>query len=187
MKELMKKLSQLPGISGFESEVVNLIESELEDHVDHIEKDRMGNIIALKKGDPKSPKVMLAAHMDEIGLMVRHIDKKGFIKFSKIGGINDQMILNQIVHIHSKNGPVIGVIGSKPPHRMKPAEKKKITSYEDMFIDIGAKSNKQAEELIEVGDPITFSNDFYELPNSLITGKALDNRVGCLIMIETIK
>ncbi|MEW6009709.1 MAG: M42 family metallopeptidase [Euryarchaeota archaeon] len=187
MKELMKKLSQLPGISGFESEVVNLIESELKDHVDHIEKDRMGNIIALKKGKPESPKVMLAAHMDEIGLMVRHIDKKGFIKFSKIGGINDQMILNQMVYIHTKKGPVIGVIGSKPPHRMKAAEKKKITSYEDMFIDIGATSKKEAEELIEIGDPITFKHDFFELPNSLVTGKALDNRVGCLIMMETLK
>lgn len=183
----MKKLSQLPGISGFESEVVNLIESELKDHVDHIEKDRMGNIIALKKGKPESPKVMLAAHMDEIGLMVRHIDKKGFIKFSKIGGINDQMILNQMVYIHTKKGPVIGVIGSKPPHRMKAAEKKKITSYEDMFIDIGATSKKEAEELIEIGDPITFKHDFFELPNSLVTGKALDNRVGCLIMMETLK
>ncbi len=187
MKELMKKLSQLPGISGFESEVVNLIESELKDHVDHIEKDRMGNIIALKKGKPESPKVMLAAHMDEIGLMVRHIDKKGFIKFSKIGGINDQMILNQMVYIHTKKGQVIGVIGSKPPHRMKAAEKKKITSYEDMFIDIGATSKKEAEELIEIGDPITFKHDFFELPNSLVTGKALDNRVGCLIMMETLK
>lgn len=187
MKELMKKLSQLPGISGFESEVVNLIESELKDHVDHIEKDRMGNIIALKKGKPESPKVMLAAHMDEIGLMVRHIDKKGFIKFSKIGGINDQMVLNQMVYIHTKKGPVIGVIGSKPPHRMKAAEKKKITSYEDMFIDIGATSKKEAEELIEIGDPITFKHDFFELPNSLVTGKALDNRVGCLIMMETLK
>ncbi|RJS49404.1 MAG: peptidase M42 [Methanobacterium sp.] len=187
MKELMKKLSQLPGISGFESEVVNLIESELKDHVDHIEKDRMGNIIALKKGKPESPKVMLAAHMDEIGLMVRHIDKKGFIKFSKIGGINDQMILNQMVYIHTKKGPLIGVIGSKPPHRMKAAEKKKITSYEDMFIDIGATSKKEAEELIEIGDPITFKHDFFELPNSLVTGKALDNRVGCLIMMETLK
>ncbi|GAB6056636.1 M42 family metallopeptidase [Methanobacterium alkalithermotolerans] len=187
MKELMKKLSQLPGISGFESEVVNLIESELKDHVDHIEKDRMGNIIALKKGKPESPKVMLAAHMDEIGLMVRHIDKKGFIKFSKIGGINDQMVLNQMVYIHTKKGPLIGVIGSKPPHRMKAAEKKKITSYEDMFIDIGATSKKEAEELIEIGDPITFKHDFFELPNSLVTGKALDNRVGCLIMMETLK
>ncbi len=183
----MKKLSQLPGISGFESEVVNLIESELKDHVDHIEKDRMGNIIALKKGKPESPKVMLAAHMDEIGLMVRHIDKKGFIKFSKIGGINDQMVLNQMVYIHTKKGPLIGVIGSKPPHRMKAAEKKKITSYEDMFIDIGATSKKEAEELIEIGDPITFKHDFFELPNSLVTGKALDNRVGCLIMMETLK
>jgi putative aminopeptidase FrvX len=187
MIELMRKLSEVPGISGFEDSVVELIQEELEGYVDSIEKDRLGNIIAIKKGNPEAPKIMLAAHMDEIGLMVRHVDKKGFIKFSKIGGINDQMLLNQTVYIHGKNGPVIGVIGSKPPHRMKAAERKKILEYEDMFIDIGTFSDAETLEMVSVGDPITFKYEFTELPNDLITGKALDNRIGCLIMIETLK
>lgn len=187
MIELLKKLSELPGISGFESEVVEVIKNELKDHVHRFEEDHLGNIIAFKKGKPNSPKIMLAAHMDEIGLMVRHIDKKGFIKFSKIGGINDQMIINQKVHINTKKGPVVGVIGSKPPHRMKSSEKKKAITHDNMFIDIGVSSKKEAEALLEIGDSITFQQDLSPLQNSIVSGKALDNRIGCLVMIETLK
>lgn len=187
MKKLMKKLSDVPGISGFEAEVTKIITEELKDYTDKIEQDRLGNIIALKKGSPDGPKIMLAAHMDEIGLIVRHIDKNGFIKFSKIGGINDQMLLNQTVYIQTEKGMIYGVIGSKPPHRMKAAERKKITTHENMFIDIGASNEKEAMEMVNIGNPIIFNHTYAELPNSLITGKALDNRVGCLIMIETLK
>jgi len=185
MKELMKRLSVAGGISGFEGEVRDIIRSELEGHVDEIEEDSLGNIIAVKRGS--GPSIMLAAHMDEIGLMVRHIDKKGFIRFSKIGGISDQMILNQAVWIHGEKGPVMGVIGSKPPHRMKASERKKVTTHDNMFIDIGASSREDAEELVAVGDPITFHAPYSELPNSRFTGKALDNRIGCLVMVEVLK
>ncbi|GAA5818623.1 MAG: M42 family metallopeptidase [Methanobrevibacter sp. CfCl-M3] len=184
--ELMKKLSLAPGISGFEGEITNIIRDELNDHTDSIEEDLLGNIIAVKKGK-SSTKVMLAAHMDEIGLMVRYIDEKGFILFTKIGGINDQMLMNQTVIVHGTKGDIVGVIGSKPPHVMKPEEKKKITDYEKMFIDIGAFSKEEAEELVSVGDPITFKADFEEFPNDLFMGKALDNRIGCYVMIETLK
>ncbi|MDR1818908.1 MAG: M42 family metallopeptidase [Methanobrevibacter sp.] len=184
--ELMKKLSLAPGISGFEGEIKNIIRDELNDHVDNIEEDLLGNIITVKKGK-SSTKVMLAAHMDEIGLMVRYIDEKGFILFTKIGGISDQMLMNQTVIIHGTKGDIVGVIGSKPPHVMKPEERKKIIDYEKMFIDIGAFSKEEAKEMVSVGDPITFKADFEEFPNDLIMGKALDNRIGCYVMIETLK
>jgi putative aminopeptidase FrvX len=119
MRKLLKKLSNAPGVSGFEDEIREIISKELEGFVDEIKIDEMGNFIAIKKGDPEGKKIMLAAHMDEIGLMVRYIDKKGFIKFSKIGGINDQMLLNQDVYIQTSKGHISGVIGSKPPHKMK--------------------------------------------------------------------
>jgi len=184
---LMKDLVTTPGISGFEGKIVDIIKKELKDHVDEIQDDLMGNVIAIKNGEKNGAKIMLAAHMDEIGLMVRHIDKKGFIKFTKIGGIYDPMILNHTVIIHGKNGDITGVIGSKPPHVMKATEKKKVIEYDSMFIDIGVFSKKEAEELISVGDPISFKSDFEEFPNDLIMGKALDNRIGCYIMIETMK
>ena len=130
---------------------------------------------------------MLAAHMDEIGLMVRYIDDNGYIKFSTIGGINDQMLMNQTVVIHSKNGDLTGVIGSKPPHVTKPEERKKVVPYDEMFIDIGAKDKEQAEEMVSIGDPITFKCWFEAFPNDLVMCKALDNRLGCYVMMEVLK
>jgi putative aminopeptidase FrvX len=187
MKDLLKKLSNAPGVSGFENEVRDLMTGELNEYVDEISVDNMGNLIAIKKGDPGNKKVMLAAHMDEIGLMVRFIDKKGFIKFSKIGGINDQMLLNQTVYIQTAKGNVTGVIGSKPPHKMKAAERKKILEFEDMFIDIGASSKEEALKRVNIGDPVIIQQEFKELDNRLVMGKALDNRVGCAILIEVLK
>jgi putative aminopeptidase FrvX len=187
MKNLLEKLSNAPGISGFEDEVRNLMIEELEAHVDEIKVDNLGNLIVMKKGNPGNKKIMLAAHMDEIGLMVRYIDKNGFIKFSKIGGINDQMLLNQTVYIQSTECDVTGVIGSKPPHKMKESERKQVLKYDNMFIDIGAKSREDAEELVSIGDPIIIRQNFEELRNGLVKGKALDNRVGCAVLIEVLK
>ncbi|AXV39323.1 MAG: M42 family metallopeptidase [Methanobacterium formicicum] len=187
MKQLLEKLSNASGVSGFEDNVRNLMMEELKGFVDELDVDNMGNLIAIKKGKPDGKKVMLAAHMDEIGLIVRYIDKNGFIKFSKLGGINDQMLLNQEVYIHSNGEKILGVIGSKPPHRMKAAEKKKPVEYENMFIDIGASSKEDAEEMINVGDPITIKQKFAELKNDLVMGNAMDNRVGCAILLEVMK
>ena len=188
MMELMKELILAPGVSGGEDKIAEIIERELKDVADTIERDNMGNIIATKKGSKKAPKIMLAAHMDEIGLMVKYIDDKGYILFSKIGGINDQMLMNQTVTIHSSVGEdVIGVIGSKPPHVTKPEEKNKVINYESMFIDIGAKDKEDAEKMVRVGDLMTFNSIFAEFPNNLVMGKAIDNRAGCYVMMEVLK
>ena len=186
--ELMKELSLAPGVSGSEEEIAKIITRELKDVADKIETDSMGNLIATKKGKKKAPSVMLAAHMDEIGLMVRYIDDNGFIKFSNIGGINDQMLMNQTVTVHSSVGEdVVGVIGSKPPHVTTAEEKNKVVKSTDMFIDIGAKDKEQAEEMVRIGDKMTFNSLFVEYPNNVIMGKALDNRVGCYVMMEVLK
>ena len=185
--ELMRELSLAPGISGNEEVIAGILERELKDVADDIEIDNMGNFIATKKGDKKAPSIMLASHMDEIGLMVQFIDDKGFIKFAKIGGINDQMLMNQIVTIHTKNGEVTGVIGSKPPHVTTPEERKKVVESKEMFIDIGAKDKEDAQSIVEIGDAITFNSEFVEYPSGLIMGKALDNRVGCYVMCEVLK
>ncbi len=187
MKKLLEKLSNAPGISGFEEEVRKIIFNELDGVVDEIKIDDMGNLIAVKNGDPNGKKIMLAAHMDEIGLMVRYIDSKGFIKFSKIGGINDQMLLNQDVYIQTSNGDVNGVIGSKPPHKMKKSERDKVVEYDKMFIDIGASSKEEALKMVQIGDPIIIKQNFQDLGNSLVKGKALDNRVGCAVLVEVLK
>lgn len=185
MFELLKRLSEAPGLSSSEDNVRNIIYEELKGHADKVEKDRLGNLIFTKEGKP--PKVMLAAHMDEIGLMVKFIDEKGFVRFIKVGGFYDPSLLNQRVVIHGEKD-VYGVIGSKPPHLLKEEEKKKEIKSEDMFIDVGALSREDCKKLgIKHGDPITLEREMIRLANNLVTGKAFDDRVGCAILIETFK
>ncbi len=185
--KLLEELSLTPAISGNEEIIREIITRELEDCVDEIETDTMGNVVCTKKGEENAPTVMLASHMDEIGLMVKHIDDDGFIKFIKIGGINDQMLINQAVIIHSEKGKCPGVIGSKPPHVTKPEERNKVIPYNEMFIDIGANNKEEAEQMVSVGDMITFRSFFEEYPNDKVMGKALDNRIGCYVMMEIMK
>lgn len=184
--ETLEKLSNAHGISGYEEEIREIIKRELEEYVDEFKIDKLGNIIAIKNGS--APSVMIAAHMDEIGLMVKHVDKNGFIRFIKCGGWFDQTLLNTRVVLHSSKEKIFGIIGSKPPHVIKDEERKKAISVDEMFIDIGAKSNKEVEEKgITPGVPITLDKNFAPLINGRMTGKALDDRVGIAMMIEGIR
>ncbi|HOJ95404.1 MAG TPA: M42 family metallopeptidase [Methanospirillum sp.] len=184
--ELLKKLSDAHGLSGFEGNIKEIIRKELDGYVDEISEDRLGNLIAVKKGTGLS--VMIASHMDEIGLMVQYIDEKGFIKFVGIGGWFNPTLHTQRVILHGTKGPVPGVIGSKPPHVMTPEDRKKEIKMEDLFIDVGAASAEEVAALgIEIGTPVTIEQELIRLANERVTGKALDNRVGVLVLIETLK
>ncbi len=186
LQELLRKLSNVHGISGYEDSVRKAIADEVRPYVDEIKTDRMGNLIATKRGS--TPKVMLAAHMDEIGLIVKYIDEKGFIHFTKMGGWFDQSLLNQRMILHSGDRRICGVIGSKPPHAMTEEDRKKPVQAEDMFIDIGATSREDAEKMgVDVGTPITPSAEFELLGNDRVTGKAFDNRAGCAMLIGALK
>ncbi|MCD6254711.1 MAG: M42 family metallopeptidase [Deltaproteobacteria bacterium] len=186
IKGLLKRLSEAHGISGYEDEVRGILKSEIMPYVDEVKVDRLGNLIAIKRG--KRPSVMIAAHLDEIGLMVRHIEDEGFIRFSTIGGWFDQTLLNQRVVLHGDRGKVFGVIGSKPPHVMKKEERERLIKSDDMFIDIGASSKEEAESMgISIGTPITIDRRFVELKNGVVTCKAFDNRSGIVIMIEALR
>ncbi|WP_406657778.1 M42 family metallopeptidase [Methanolobus sp. ZRKC2] len=186
MEELIEKLSNAHGISGSEGNIKAILEEELKPYADEMMTDKMGNLVVVKKGE--GPSIMLAAHMDEIGLMVKYIDDKGFLRFVTIGGWFDQTLHSQRVIVHTKNGPIPGVIGSKPPHVMKAEDRKKPVKADDMFIDVGAKDKKDAEKMgIEVGTPISMDREVKKLANGKITGKAFDNRAGCAIVIETMK
>jgi putative aminopeptidase FrvX len=131
---------------------------------------------------------MLAAHMDEIGLMIKYIDDNGFLRFIGIGRWFDQTLLSQRVVVHGRKGSIPGVIGSKPPHLMKDDDRKKPVKLENMFIDIGAKDREDAENLgIEIGTTVTIDREFVSLANGKVTSKALDDRVGIVILIEIMK
>jgi len=186
--EILEKLSNANGVTGREGEVRDLIKKYLKPYVDEIREDRLGNLIAFKKGNKDAPTVMLAAHMDEVGLMIKNIKKKGFLQFTKIGGIDDRILLAQKVIVHTDRGPLNGVVGSKPVHIQTEAEKKKVIDADKLFIDVGAKDKEEAEKMgVQVGDVVSFDTNFARLSNKVVLGKALDDRVGCAIMIETMK
>ncbi|TRO44740.1 M42 family peptidase, partial [Candidatus Bathyarchaeota archaeon] len=138
LSDNLEKLSNVCGVTGREEEARKLLIKLMKPHVDNITVDKLENVIAIKEGKKDSPKVMIAAHMDEVGLMVKTITKEGFVQFAKMGGIDDRILLAQNVIIHTQKGPLQGIIGSKPPHIQKEEERKKIVTYDNLFIDIGA-------------------------------------------------
>jgi putative aminopeptidase FrvX len=186
VKELLRKLSNAHGVSGSEGSVFAVIKKELKGHVDEIREDPLGNLIATKKGSKF--KVMLAAHMDEIGLMVKFVDEKGFLRFVALGGWYGPTLASQRVILHSTKGPVYGVIGTKPPHMMDDDERKKGVKIDDMFIDVGATNRQEVEVMgVDVGTPVTIDREFVELSGGRVTGKAFDNRAGVAMLIKTLK
>jgi len=188
LKDLLKKLSEAPGVSGNESIIKRIIIDEVKDFVDEIKEDSMGNLITIKKGN-KNFNIMVAAHMDEIGFMVKHIDDKGFISFETIGGFDPKSLGSQRVRIHSSNGDILGVIGLKPPHITSQDEKDKALKLEDLKIDVGLNYKEEVEGLgIKPGDSITREISFAELgKENIVSCKSFDNRAGCAILIEIIK
>ena len=181
--KLLKKISEVPGTSGFEKEIRNLILSEIKGYTDDIVIDNMGNVIAKISGK-EDKKVMVAAHMDEIGFIVNYIDDNGFVRFLPLGGFDPKTLTSQRVIVHGKKD-LVGVMGSKPIHIMKPDERKKNVEISDFFIDLGM-TKKEVEKYIEIGNPITRERELIEM-GDCVNGKSLDNRIAVYILIETIK
>ena len=181
--KLLAKICKTPGAPGFEQEVRALVIKELKSLVDEVEVDNMGNVYAIKRG--KSDKrVMVGAHMDEIGFIVTHIDEKGFIRFHTLGGFDPKTLTAQRVIVHGKKD-VIGVMASKPIHVMTPDERNKVAKISDYFIDTGL-SKKEVEKNITIGDSITREREFIEMGNC-VNSKSLDNRLAVFILIETLR
>jgi endoglucanase len=184
--ELLKKLCEAHGVPGREEAVRGLVVRELEKVTDEIRTDALGNVIALKKGSGRGPKVMIAAHMDEIGFLVSHIDEKiGFLRIDPVGGFDPRVLMAQRVLVHADDGDVLGIIGSKPPHILSEEERKKPLELKDLFIDLGRPA-EEVRKLVRIGDFVTLQQDFTEVGN-LVSCKALDDRVGVYVMIEAIK
>ena len=181
--ELMKALSEADGVSSQEGEIAKIMAGEFRKAGLKVEVDNFGNVIAYKSIG-KNP-LVLGAHMDEIGLMVKHIDEKGFLRFIKIGGIDDRTLVNQQVLVRTPRGLLPGVIGSKPPHIMRDEERKTTIEYRSLFIDIGAGSGDEARKMgVEIGNTVTFSTSFRRMGAKMMSGKALDNRLGCYVLLE---
>jgi len=188
-KAFLELLCNENGVSGYASNLNPTIIKAFERYTDEIKVDKLGNVIALKKGksldSSNNIKIMIAAHMDEIGLMVADFEDNGFIRFTNIGGVDPRTILGQEVIVHGKED-LLGVIGSKPPHLQDPEEQDKAVKMEDMTIDIGL-SKERVQELVNIGDTITINRKLQDLIGSRITAKALDDRAGIAAMLDCMK
>lgn len=186
---MFKELTEAKGISGNEKEAREVMKKYIEPYATEVFKDHLGSLIAKKVGQEDGPKVMVAGHLDEIGLMVTRIDDNGFLYFQTIGGWWSQVMLAQRVTVCTQKGDIVGVIGSKPPHIMPAEARRKPYEIKDMFIDIGATSKEEAESFgVRPGDSVVPYFEFQPMKNEkLLLAKAWDNRVGCAIAIEVLK
>ena len=185
--DFLKTIEETPSPSGFEQPVQRIVRERMKKYADTIETDVHGNVVVglnVKRG---APRVMLAGHCDQIGMMVTYIDDKGFIFFSQIGGIDPSVLPGSRVVIHTKHGPVDGVIGRKPVHLMKPEERGGKIELRGLWIDIGAKDKKETERIVRVGDPATFRLEMIHLGGDLVASPAFDNKCGTWVVMEALR
>lgn len=183
MHSMLKKLCLLNGTSGDEDCVRDFIIREIQDYCEwHV--DALGSVIAYKKGR-KTPlkKVMLSAHMDEVGFIITHITEDGYLKFAPVGGIDPRAVIDRVIKIRE----IKGVIGAKAVHLLSDDEKKTAPDFSKLYIDIGAESREDAEKYVLPGDFAYFDSDYAEFGNGFIKAKALDDRIGCMLMMELIQ
>ncbi|HDX9590962.1 TPA: M42 family metallopeptidase [Bacillus pseudomycoides] len=187
--ELFRTLTELQGASGFEHDVRRFMKQELSKYSDEIVQDRLGSIFGLKKGDENGPRVLVAGHMDEVGFMVTQITKNGMVRFQTLGGWWSQVLLAQRVQIMTDNGPIIGVVGSVPPHLLSDEQRNRPMDIKNMLIDIGADSSEEAHEIgVKPGQQIVPICPFTPMANpKKIMAKSWDNRYGCGLAIELLK
>lgn len=188
IKELQRKLTSLLGVSGHEEEVSNFIISEIEKNklADKAWIDPLGSVLAIKEGSGGENRILLDAHIDEIGFMVSHINDKGFLRFVSIGGWDNRILLGQSVILKTGDEKLInGIIGSKPPHLTSVEERKKVVEIDNLYIDIGFSSyDEVVENKINIGTVGTLVSPFMEFPNGMVRGKAFDDRTACNVLLH---
>lgn len=186
MLDTVKTLCYLSGVSGAESEVRDYILERAMPFASEIDTDTMGNLIVYKKGAAApNKKVMLCAHMDEVGLIITGIDDDGYLKFSFVGGIDRRVVIGKSIYIGDDRVP--GVIGIKAYHLVSREEEKKVPKTDEMYIDIGASSRTAAEKLVSLGDYAVFDDTIVEFGNGYLKAKAIDDRLGCAVMLKLIE
>ncbi|MDP0492497.1 MAG: M42 family metallopeptidase [Verrucomicrobiota bacterium JB023] len=181
---LLARICEAPGAPGFEKPIRDLVRKELEEFGDAVRVDGMGSVVVHVKGQSSEKKVMAAAHMDEIGFIVTHIDDQGFLRFNPIGGFDAKTLTAQRVIVHGKED-IVGVMGTKPIHIMSDEERRKLPKIEDYFIDLGL-SKSEVEKVVSVGDSVTRERNLIEM-GDCVNVKSLDNRASVYLLIETLR
>ncbi|MEG2342589.1 MAG: M42 family metallopeptidase [Acidaminococcaceae bacterium] len=185
--EWLRRYSETCGVSGFETRIKDLMLERLAGKA-QVSYDKLGSVVFTASGSQTGPKIMLASHMDEIGFMVKHITKDGFLRFTCLGGWWEQVMLSQRVTVHGTKGDLVGVIGSKPPHILSAEERTKVVAKKDMYIDIAATDEQAARALgVIEGSAVTPYAEFAVMGDGkTLLGKAWDNRIGCAIMADVV-
>ncbi len=185
--QFLKDLIAAPSPSGFEQPAQAVVRERMAQYADEIRTDVHGNVMAIKNPDAE-PRVMLAGHCDQVGMMVQHINDEGYLSFRAIGGVDPVIVVGTRVIIHNERGTVLGVIGRKPIHVLTPEERTKPQlELNRMFIDIGAKDKKAAEKLVALADPITYQADFQELDRDLVVAPGFDDKMGTFVIMEALR
>ncbi len=182
--DLLARVVNMPGISGHEDAVQDLVASEMRAVCDDVQRDRLGNVIGLQKpaaAKGRAPRVVLAAHVDEIGAIVKHIDGDGYIRFQRVGGLYSQTLQSQMVIVHGRK-PLKGVIA--PDMNLRDGDK--IPSPDDLLIDLGL-PKETVEEMVQLGDPITFAQELVQLNDKVVMGRNFDDRIGTFCLVEAMK
>ena len=182
---ILKTLTELPGIAGRENAVRQYLKNLLSAYADDMRTDVTGNLIVYKKGS-SDKNLLFCAHMDEVGLMVHHVDERGFLRFVTVGGIDPRTLLAQRVRVQTRGGELPGVIGTKPAHITTEADRGKAVGVKELFIDIGL-SGEEAKKRVEAGDWAVLDRSCEELGDGLICAKALDNRAGVFVLAEIVR
>ncbi len=182
---ILNTLTQLPGISGREQAVRSYLTDLLTPCANHIRTDALGNLIVSQKGT-SNKHLLLCAHMDEVGLMVHCVDEQGFLRFVTVGGIDPRTLLAQRVRVHTKNGPLLGIIGTKPAHITTESERGKAVAPKELFIDVGLPA-EEVKKCVSPGDFAVLDRNYEEFGSGLVSSKALDNRAGVFIQVEVLR
>ncbi|TLS38533.1 M42 family metallopeptidase [Pseudalkalibacillus caeni] len=191
MFKTIKELTQLAGPSGYEQPVTSYIKKRADSVADEITVDAIGNVVASLKGNRPGPKLLLTAHMDEVGFIVKKVESNGLLRFEKLGGHDDRILLAQKVTVRSKSGERLGVIGTISAHYKKFDTADKIRDYRQLYIDVGAGSPEEVADLgIEIGDPVTWATTVEHLGSEQtgkIVGKGFDDRAGCAVLLRLLE
>lgn len=184
--EFLKRIVDTPGPSGYEQQVQKVYRERVTPYAEEVRTDILGSVIAAK--NPSAPlKVMLAGHADEIGFIVRYISDEGFLYFGQIGGHDAVVAVGQRVNVHTASGPVLGVLGRKAVHLLDQSERDKVPKTDDLWIDIGVANRKEAEELVQIGDCVTYAQDMQRLQGERATARSFDNKMGCFVVAEAMR
>ena len=184
--DFLKQLIGIASPSGFEWGIQDVLKRRMQPYCDEMRADVHGNVIGII--NPAAPvRVMLSGHCDEIGFMIMHIDDKGFLYFSSVGGVDTAVVSGQRVQVHAAKGPVFGVIGRKPIHLLDPEERSKPIKMHDLFIDIGATKRKEAEKHVAIGDYVTIDVGLEVMLNNMVAGRGFDDRAGAFVVVETLR